>query len=112
MVNTGYAMPMPSPKQTTAAGSKPVAVEGLNEHTGNWEPAVAGQRYGAFQVGVQLANRTGALNEIEYSEFVVKAQAFADAEDIVLGTALKGFATSQAAFVTVIVGYYAAHAFL
>jgi hypothetical protein len=64
---------------TRRAGSKPVAVEGLNEHTGNWEPAVAGQRYGAFQVGVQLANRTGALNEIEYSEFVVKAQAFADA---------------------------------
>ena len=28
---------------------------------------------------MQLANRTGALNEIEYSEFVVKAQAFADA---------------------------------
>jgi len=28
---------------------------------------------------VQLANRTGALNEIEYSEFVVKATAFADA---------------------------------
>ncbi|HEY2255682.1 MAG TPA: cell division protein FtsZ, partial [Variovorax sp.] len=64
---------------TRRAGSKPVAVEGLNEHTGEWEPAVAGQRYGAFQVGVQLANRTGALNEIEYSEFVVKAQAFADA---------------------------------
>ena len=33
----------------------------------------------AFQVGVQMANRMGALNEIEYSEFVVKAQAFADA---------------------------------
>src|SRR6185369_7146832 len=33
----------------------------------------------AFQAGVQLANRTGALNEIEYSEFVVKVQAFADA---------------------------------
>jgi hypothetical protein len=64
---------------TRRAGSKPVAVEGLNEYTGNWEPAVPGQRYGAFQVGVQLANRTGALNEIEYSEFVVKAQAFADA---------------------------------
>ncbi len=64
---------------TRRAGSKPVAVEGLNEHTGEWEPAVAGQRYGAFQVGVQLANRTGALNEIEYSEFVVKAQSFADA---------------------------------
>jgi hypothetical protein len=64
---------------TRRAGSKPVAIEGLNEHNGEWEPPVAGQRYGAFQVGVQLANRTGALNEIEYSEFVVKAQAFADA---------------------------------
>jgi ZipA-like protein with FtsZ-binding domain len=63
---------------TRRAGSKPVAIEGLNEHTANWEMPVAGQRYGAFQVGVQLANRTGALNEIEYSEFVVKAQAFAD----------------------------------
>ena len=28
---------------------------------------------------MQLANRTGALNEIEYSEFVIKVQAFADA---------------------------------
>ena len=64
---------------TRRAGSKPVAIEGLNEYTGEWEPAVPGQRYGAFQAGVQLANRTGALNEIEYSEFVVKAQAFADA---------------------------------
>ncbi|RZL93086.1 MAG: cell division protein FtsZ, partial [Variovorax sp.] len=63
---------------TRRAGSKPVAIEGLNEHTGEWELPVPGQRYGAFQVGVQLANRTGALNEIEYSEFVVKAQAFAD----------------------------------
>jgi hypothetical protein len=64
---------------TRRAGSKPVAIEGLNELTGEWEPAAPGQRYGAFQAGVQLANRTGALNEIEYSEFVVKAQAFADA---------------------------------
>lgn len=64
---------------TRRAGSKPVAVEGLNEHNGEWETPVAGQRYGAFQIGVQLANRTGALNEIEYSEYVMKAQAFADA---------------------------------
>jgi len=64
---------------TRRAGSKPMAVEGLNEHTGLWEPAVSGQRYSAFQVGVQMANRVGALNEIEYSEFVMKAQAFADA---------------------------------
>ena len=63
---------------TRRAGSKPFAVEGLNEATQQWETPQAGQRYGAFQAGVQLANRTGALNEIEYSEFVVKVQAFAD----------------------------------
>lgn len=67
---------MPS---TRRAGSKAFAIEGLNESTDVWEAPVAGQRYSAFQAGVQLANRTGALNEIEYSEFVMKAQAFADA---------------------------------
>ena len=64
---------------TRRAGSKPFAVEGLNVATGEWEFPLAGQRYSAFQCGVQLANRTGALNQIEYSEFVMKAQAFADA---------------------------------
>jgi hypothetical protein len=63
---------------TRRAGSKPFAIEGLNEATQQWETPQAGQRYAAFQAGVQLANRTGALNEIEYSEFVVKVQAFAD----------------------------------
>lgn len=60
------------------AGSKPLRVEGLNAETGDWELPAAGQRYGEFQAGVQLANRAGALNEIEYSEFVQKVQAFAD----------------------------------
>jgi hypothetical protein len=64
---------------TRRAGSKPFAIEGLNEATQQWEMPHAGQWYGAFQAGVQLANRTGPLNEIEYSEFVVKVQAFADA---------------------------------
>jgi hypothetical protein len=63
---------------TRRAGSKPFAIEGLNESTQQWETPQPGQRYAAFQAGVQLANRTGALNEIEYSEFVVKTQAFAD----------------------------------
>ncbi|MGH8819996.1 MAG: cell division protein FtsZ, partial [Rhodoferax sp.] len=54
---------MPS---TRRAGSKPFAIEGLNETTGQWELPAPGQRYGALQAGVQLANRTGALNEIEY----------------------------------------------
>lgn len=64
---------------TRRAGSKPFSIEGLNEATQQWETPQAGQRYTAFQAGVQLANRTGALNEIEYSEFVMKARAFADA---------------------------------
>lgn len=64
---------------TRRVGSKPFAVEGLNEITGEWETARPGQRYTALQAGVQLANRSGHLNEIEFSEFVVKTQAFADA---------------------------------
>lgn len=64
---------------TRRAGSKPYSIEGYNLQQLVWETPVAGQRYGGFQAGVQLANRSGALNEIEYSEFVVKTQAFADA---------------------------------
>jgi len=63
---------------TRRVGTKPFAVEGLNDTTGEWEMPVAGRRYHAFQAGVQLANRVGPLNEIEFSEFVIKAQAFAD----------------------------------
>jgi hypothetical protein len=64
---------------TRRVGSKPFAVEGLSDTTGEWESPRPGQRYHALQAGVQLANRAGALNDIEFSEFVVKAQAFADA---------------------------------
>lgn len=64
---------------TRRVGSKPFAVEGSNARSGEWEFPAVGQRYSAFQCGVQLANRMGALNQIEYSEFVMKAQAFADA---------------------------------
>ncbi|RZJ05101.1 MAG: cell division protein FtsZ, partial [Haliea sp.] len=64
---------------TRRVGSKPFAVEGLSVDGGEWETPAPGRRYSAFQAGVQLANRTGALNQIEYSEYVIKAQAFADA---------------------------------
>ena len=60
------------------AGSKPFFIEGLNADSGEWEPPQPGQRYGELQAGLQLANRTGALNEIEYSEFVQKLEVFAD----------------------------------
>lgn len=60
-------------------GDKPFAVEGHNVRTQEWEPPQAGNQYDAFQAGVQLANRAGALNDIGFSEFTLKAQAFADA---------------------------------
>jgi len=60
------------------AGSKPFLLEGLNAESGEWEQVAAGQRYSELQAGVQLANRSGALNEIEYSEFAQAMQAFAD----------------------------------
>ena len=63
---------------TRRVGSKPFAIEGLNVASQQWETPLAGQRYSQLQAGVQLANRTGALNEIEYSEFVIKTQAYAD----------------------------------
>lgn len=64
---------------TRRAGGKPFAIEGLNQSSERWEMPQTGQRYVAFQAGVQLANRLGALNEIEYSEYVIKTQDFCDA---------------------------------
>lgn len=64
---------------TRRVGSKSFAIEGLNAAGRHWEAPAAGQHYAAFQAGVQMANRSGALNEIEFSEFVAKAQAFCDA---------------------------------
>jgi hypothetical protein len=61
------------------AGSKPFLIEGLNTESGEWEVPAPGRHYGELQAGVQLANRTGAMNEIEYSEFVQKIQPMADA---------------------------------
>ena len=64
---------------TRRVGTKLFSVEGFEQASGQWEALVTGRRYSAFQAGVQLANRVGALNNIEFSEFVVKTQAFADA---------------------------------
>jgi hypothetical protein len=64
---------------TRRAGSKPFYIEGLGAESGQWEPFTPGHRYGELQAGVQLASRSGALNEIEYSEFVQKVETFAEA---------------------------------
>ena len=61
------------------AGSKPFLIEGLNAASSACEPIAAGQQYSELRAGVQLANRSGAINEIEYSEFVQMWQRVADA---------------------------------
>jgi hypothetical protein len=63
---------------TRRAGTKPFYIEGLDTDSGEWESPAPGRRYGELQAGVQLAGRSGPLNEIEYSEFVQKVQAFAE----------------------------------
>jgi hypothetical protein len=60
-------------------GTKPFFIEGLNSETGEWETIAPNARYSEFQAGVQMANRNGALNEIEFSEFVQKLETFAQA---------------------------------
>jgi hypothetical protein len=64
---------------TRRVGSKPFTVEGFHDAAKRWEFPVPGQRYYQLQAGIQLANRAGPLSEIEFSEFVVKTQAFCDA---------------------------------
>ncbi len=75
----GGEMAVAALPSTRRAGSKPFAIEGLPEGGTLWETPQAQRRYVAFQAGVQLANRTGPLNEIEFSEFVTKTRQFADA---------------------------------
>jgi hypothetical protein len=63
---------------TRRIGSKTWLVEGLNTLTEKWEPVVSGQMYRYFQAGIQLVNRNGPLNDVEFSEFVAKAGDVAD----------------------------------
>ena len=58
-------------------GSKPVHYIGLRDGQ-HWEAITHGSSYTALQAGVQLANRTSALNEIEYSELVTRLRTVAD----------------------------------
>ncbi|WP_310461976.1 cell division protein FtsZ [Sphaerotilus sp.] len=60
------------------AGGKPFLIEACNSRTGEWETPLAGQTYAELRAGLQLANRLGAVNEIEYSEFVQIIQRFAE----------------------------------
>jgi len=61
-------------------GNKPVHFIGLREDQ-VWEAISPGSVYLALHAGIQLANRTGMLNEIEYSELVGRLRQFGDEID-------------------------------
>ncbi|KVN58641.1 cell division protein ZipA C-terminal FtsZ-binding domain-containing protein [Burkholderia anthina] len=71
---------LPIAQRLRRAGSKPVHIEGKPER-GQWELLQNGVRYEELRAAAQLANRGGALNELEFSEFVTGVQQFADAID-------------------------------
>ncbi len=58
-------------------GNKPVHFIGLHVN-GDYEPITHGGVYTKLQAGVQLASRTTALNELEYSELVTRLRALSD----------------------------------
>jgi FtsZ-interacting cell division protein ZipA len=61
-------------------GNKPVHVIGLREDQ-VWEAIAQTGIYVALHVGVQLANRSSMLNELEYSELVGQLRQFSDELD-------------------------------
>jgi len=72
---------IPFAQRLRRAGSKPVHIEGKAEGGEGWELLQSGVRYEELRAAVQLANRSGPLNELEFSEFVTGVQQFADALD-------------------------------
>ncbi|MCC2957311.1 cell division protein [Massilia sp. IC2-477] len=68
---------LPALQKLRRVGNKPIHYIGFAV-SGEWEPIVHGGVYTKLQAGVQMATRTTALNEIEYSELVTRLRAVAD----------------------------------
>jgi len=68
---------LPALTKLRRVGNKPIHYVGFAV-SGDWEPIVHGGVYTKLQAGVQMATRTTALNEIEYSELVTRLRAVAD----------------------------------
>lgn len=58
-------------------GGKPIQYFGARED-GNWEPVAFGGVYATVVASLQVANRTGVLNELEYSELIARLRQIAD----------------------------------
>ncbi|KMZ11888.1 Cell division protein [Candidatus Burkholderia humilis] len=72
---------IPLAQKLRRAGTKPVTIEGKPEGDSAWELLKSGVRYEELRAAAQLANRSGPLNELEFSEFVTGVQRLADAID-------------------------------
>ena len=68
---------LPSLQTLRHVGNKPIHYIGLHVN-GDWEPITHGGVYTKLQAGVQMASRSTALNELEYSELVTRLRALAD----------------------------------
>ncbi|MGF6272733.1 FtsZ-interacting cell division protein ZipA [Massilia sp. UYP11] len=68
---------LPTLQTLRRVGNKPIHYIGFAV-SGEWEPIVHGGVYTKLQAGVQMATRTTALNELEYSELVTRLRAVAD----------------------------------
>ncbi|WP_338763459.1 cell division protein ZipA C-terminal FtsZ-binding domain-containing protein [Massilia sp. METH4] len=68
---------LPALQKLRLVGNKPVHYVGLAV-SGDWLPIQHGIVYTKLQGGVQLASRTTALNELEYSELVTRLRTVAD----------------------------------
>lgn len=71
---------LPKMQGLRLVGNKPVHVIGQRDD-GIWELITHGVAYFSLRAGVQLANRAGALNEIEYSELIMRLRQVADEID-------------------------------
>ncbi len=77
-VRTGEALQPRLPK-AARAGAKRMLFEGRNAESGKWEPLQPQHSYAELQAAVQLSNRGGPINAIEFSEFIAKCHELGDA---------------------------------
>lgn len=68
---------LPALQSLRYVGNKPVNFIGCNAQ-GEWESIHHGGMYSSLLAGVQMANRSSALNELEYSELVMQLRNIAD----------------------------------
>lgn len=70
---------LPRLPKAARAGAKRMLFEGRNAATGKWEALQVQQTYAELQAAVQLSNRGGPINAIEFSEFIAKCHELGDA---------------------------------